>query len=136
MKVDDLEAAIRTYEDGLGMKATEVWEHPNGERGALFAVAPAAIELFEQKQWDFVDQHEAGQTFGQTFALRVEAQQAEKVAEQLVKAGATPLSEKTEVPWGQQVIRLIMHDDVHMSVSELDAKERVERAAQRGLLPN
>lgn len=136
MKVDDLDSAIRTYEEGLGMKATDVWEHPGGERGALFAVAPAAIELFSQEQWDFVDQHETGKTFGQDFALRVEADKVETVTEQLIKAGATQLGEKTDVPWGQQVIRLLMHDDVHMSVSVLDPQERVERAAQRALLPD
>lgn len=136
MKVDDLDAAISTYEEGLGMKATEVWQHPGGERGALFAVAPAAIELFSQEQWDFVDEHEAGKTFGKQFALRVEVDKAESVARRLVEAGATQLGDKTEVPWGQQVIRLMMHDDVHMSVSELDPKERAERAAQRALLPD
>lgn len=135
MKVEDLDSAIRIYEEGLGVKATEVWEHPGGERGALFAVVPAAIELFTQSQWDFVDKHEAAKKFNQPFALRVEVQQAEAVAQKLVDAGAVQMGEKTEVPWGQQVIRLIMHDDVHMSVSELEAGERAERAAQRALLP-
>lgn len=136
MKVDDLDTAIKMYEEGLGMKPTDVWEHPNGERGALFAVTPAAIELFDQKQWELVDQSEAGQSFGQAFALRVEADAVETVTQKLVRAGATQLTGKKEVPWGQQVIRLHMHDGVHMSVSELDPKERAERAAQRALLPN
>lgn len=136
MKVDDLDAAIRTYEKGLGMKATDVWEHKDGERGALFAVAPAAIELFSERQWAFVDTHEAGKTFGQEFALRVEVDKAEPLAKKLVEAGAVQLGDKKEVPWGQQVIRLVMHGDVHMSVSELEAGERAERASQRALLPD
>lgn len=136
MKVDDVESATRMYEDALGLKATEVWEHPGGEKGALFAVCPAAIELFSEKQWAFVDEHEAGKQFEQSFALRVEVDKAEPVVAKLVEAGATVLSGKRHVPWGQEVVRLVMHDDVHMSVSELDPHERVVRAAQRALLPD
>jgi catechol 2,3-dioxygenase-like lactoylglutathione lyase family enzyme len=137
MKVNDLDSATRMYEDALGMKATDVWEHPGGERGALFAVCPAAIELFSEQQWNFVDDNEVGERFGKDFALRVEVDKAEPVAQALVKSGAEQLSQdKKHVPWGQDVIRVRMHDDIHMSVSELDSEERAVRAAQRGLLPD
>lgn len=136
MKVSDLDAAIRTYEQGLGLKAVDVWEHPGGQRGALLAVCPAAIELFSQDQWVFVDDHEVGKRFDQNFALRVEVDDAQEAADRLVDAGAEQLAPLQHVPWGQDVVRVIMHDGVHMSASVLDDAERAERGAQRGLLPN
>jgi catechol 2,3-dioxygenase-like lactoylglutathione lyase family enzyme len=136
MKVSDLDAAVRMYEQGLGLKAVDVWEHPGGERGALLAVCPAAIELFSQDQWVFVDEHEVGKRFDQNFALRVEVDDAQGAADRLIDAGAEQLAPLRHVPWGQDVVRVVMHDGVHMSASVLDDAERAERSAQRGLLPN
>jgi hypothetical protein len=39
------------------------------------------------------------------------------------------------VPWGQDVVRVALHDGVDLSFSVLDPAERAERSAQRGLLP-
>lgn len=136
LRVDDLDSAMAIYEEGLGLKPVDIWEHPGGERGALLAVTPAAIELFSQQQWNFVDEHETGARQGKDFALRVEVDDAAAAAERLAKAGATQISPLVDTPWGQQVVRLRMHDDVHMSVSVLEEEERVQRSAQRGLLPN
>lgn len=136
MRVADLDSAISMYENGLGLKAADVWQHQGGERGALFAACPAAIELFSDAQWDFVDDQETGRRFGQNFALRVEVVDAQTSAKDLQAAGAEQLAPQTHVAWGQDVIRLLMHDDVHMSVSVLDPKERAERAAERALLPD
>lgn len=136
LKVDDLDAAIRLYEQGLGLKAVDVWEHPSGQRGALLAVCPAAIELFSQEQWDFVDDHEVGKRFDKDFALRIEVDDAQQAADRLVAAGAKQLAPQAHVPWGQDVVRVVVNDDVHLSASVLDDVERVQRSAQRGLLPN
>lgn len=135
LRVDNLEAATAMYEKALGLKAVDVWEHPGGQRGALLAVCPAAIELFSNEQWAFVDEHEVGQQFDQDFALRIEVEDAGPAADALVAAGARQLGPQVHVPWGQDVVRVVMHDNIHMSVSVLDRQEQIERRQQRSLLP-
>ncbi|HWK60629.1 MAG TPA: VOC family protein [Eoetvoesiella sp.] len=135
LRVSDLDAAMAMYDKGLGLKAVDVWEHPGGQRGALLAVCPAAIELFSDEQWEFVDDHEVGRRYGHGFALRVEVDDAEKSARALTDAGARQLGPQAHVPWGQDVVRVAMHDEVHLSVSVLDEQEQAERHAQRSLLP-
>lgn len=136
LRVADLDAALRTYEDGLGLTAVDTWTHPDGQRGALLAVTPASVELFDDAQWDFVDEHETGTIHGSAFALRAEVDDPRADADRAIAAGAIEAGPLTRVPWDQEVVRVVLHDGVHLSFSRLDDAERAERASERGLLPN
>lgn len=135
LRVDDLDTAVAQYRDGLGMTVVDEWTHPDGQRGALFGVVPAALELFEGPQADLVDTVEAGAPLGREHGLRVEVRseaELERVAATLEAAGATrnPVGVVT-TPWEQTCLRLTMPDGEQLTVSILPAAERAERAIAR-----
>ncbi|GII63736.1 hypothetical protein Skr01_38210 [Sphaerisporangium krabiense] len=139
LKVTDLDAAVRLYRDGLGLPIVDEWTHPGGQRGVLFAVAPAAIELFDEAQWDLVDDAETGARHGRDHALRVEVRdeaELERLAARLAEHGATRGPGVVTTPWEQRCLRLGAHDGEQLTLFTLPEEERVIRERARRLLPN
>lgn len=135
LRVDDLDAATAQYRDGLGMEIVDEWTHPGGERGVLFSVVPAALELFDGPQADFVDTVERGERLERAHGLRVEVpnlEALERAAKTLVAAGAT----RHEVgvvgtPWEQTCLRFDMPDGEQLTLAILPEGERRVRAVAR-----
>jgi catechol 2,3-dioxygenase-like lactoylglutathione lyase family enzyme len=136
--VDDLDAAKRIFRDGLGMPIVDDWEHPTGERGTLFAVHPAAIELFDRPQGRLVDEAEVGKESGQgDFALRFEVDDIEESKGLLQDAGVRQVAdEPRRAPWGHLTLRMELSDGTRLTLMEMHEEEKVEREAARRLLPN
>ncbi len=139
LRVRDLDAAVRTYRDGLGLPVVDEWTHPGGQRGVLFAVAPAAIELFDEAQWDLVDDAESGARHGRDHALRVEVRdeaELRALAARLAAAGAPATGDLVETPWEQRCLRVEAPEGEQLSLFILPEEERRVREAARRLLPN
>ena len=136
--VDDLDAAKRIFRDGLGMPIVDDWEHPSGERGTLFAVCPAAIELFDRPQGRLVDEAEVGEPHGTgDFALRFEVDDLDESKALLEEAGAqATVDEARRAPWGHLCLRMELADGTRLTLMEMHEEEKVEREAARQLLPN
>ncbi len=135
LHVDDYDTAVAQYRDGLGMVVVDEWTHPSGERGALFGVVPAALEIFDGPQAALVDRVEAGESLGRDHALRVEVADVgalEQLASTLEAAGATrhPVG-VVDTPWEQTCLRLDMPDREQLTISILPTQERQERAVAR-----
>jgi catechol 2,3-dioxygenase-like lactoylglutathione lyase family enzyme len=135
LRVDDFDTALAQYRDGLGMQVVDEWTHPDGQRGALFGVVPAALEIFDGPQADLVDAVEAGEPLGRDHGLRVEVADLpalERLAAVLEAAGATrhPVG-IVETPWEQTCLRLDLPDGEQMTISILPAQERADRAVAR-----
>ncbi|MFW0784887.1 VOC family protein [Gordonia sp. CPCC 206044] len=138
LKVKDLDAAVELYRDGLGMPIVDDWTHPGGQRGVLFSVAPAAIELFDEAQWDLVDTSELGSSTGTDHAVRVEVRDPdalEALAAHLGKAGARRDGVVTETPWQQTCLRMSSSDGEQLTLFTLPADEQPVRERARSLLP-
>lgn len=135
LHVDDIDTAIAQYRDGLGMQVVDQWTHPDGQRGALFGVVPAALEIFDGPQADLVDTVEAGDPLGRDHGLRVEVadlEALERLAGVLQAAGATRhATGVVETPWEQTCLRLTMPDGEQLTISVLPEQERAERAIAR-----
>jgi catechol 2,3-dioxygenase-like lactoylglutathione lyase family enzyme len=138
LRVDDVDAAIAQYRDGLGMTVVDEWTHPAGQRGALFSVVPAALEVFDGPQADLVDTTEVGAVLGRDHGLRVEVADVaalERLADVLKSAGATRGDMGVvDTPWEQTCLRLTLADGEQLTISILPAPERAERAATRARL--
>ncbi|MFI0350005.1 VOC family protein [Actinomadura sp. 9N407] len=139
LRVRDLDEAVRIYRDGLGLPVVDEWTHPGGQRGVLFAVAPAAIELFDEAQWDLVDDSETGARQSRDHALRVEVAdeaEMERLAERLAAAGAERTARIVTTPWEQRCLRMRSHEDEQLTLFTLPDEERRVRKQARALLPN
>ena len=138
LKVEDLDKAVRVYRDGLGLPIVDEWTHPDGQRGVLFGVAPAAVELFDEPQWDMVDDSEAGVRSGADHALRVEVPDVgalEELAKRLQAAGVERTGTVVETPWEQTCLRMEGHEHRQLTLFTLPAEERITREAARARLP-
>lgn len=135
LRVDDIDTATAQYRDGLGMEVVDEWTHPGGERGVLFEVVPAALELFDGPQADFVDTIERGDQQGRDHGLRIEVanlETLERTAKSLESAGATRHEVGVvDTPWEQTCLRLDMPDGEQLTIAILPAEERRVRAIAR-----
>lgn len=134
LKVKDLDAAVKFYRDGLGLDIVDEWTHPGGQRGVLFGVSFAAIELFDEDQWDLVDESETGKRMGADFGLRVEVpdtQRLDDLAVHLSDAGAKPAGNATDTPWDQTAQRMEVPGGHQLSLFVLPEEERVVRELAR-----
>jgi catechol 2,3-dioxygenase-like lactoylglutathione lyase family enzyme len=134
LRVSDLDAAIALYRDGLGMNVVDEWQHPGGQRGVLFGVVPAAIEIFDDAQWDLVDNAELGRTLHRDHALRIEARDTTHLAEladRVAAAGGTRTGEVTTTPWEQTCLRMESGEGEQLSLFVLPDEERKTRTEAR-----
>lgn len=117
------------------MEVVDEWTHPGGERGVLFEVVPAALELFDGPQADFVDTIERGDQQGRDHGLRIEVanlETLERTAKSLESAGATRHEVGVvDTPWEQTCLRLDMPDGEQLTIAILPAEERRVRAIAR-----
>lgn len=136
LHVDDIDTAVAQYRDGLGMEVVDDWIHPDGERGVLFGVVPAALEIFDRPQAALVDRVEAGRELGRDHALRVEVedrQKLEALATTLERVGARR-SQVVQTPWEQTCLRMEMPDGEQLTLSILPEEERAVRREARARL--
>jgi catechol 2,3-dioxygenase-like lactoylglutathione lyase family enzyme len=133
LHVDDIDAAIAQYRGGLGMEVVDEWTHPSGERGVLFGVVPAALEIFDGPQAELVDRVERGAELGRDHGLRVEVgdlSQLESLAASLERAGAKR-HQLVDTPWEQTCLRLELPDGEQLTISILPRDERAIRREAR-----
>lgn len=138
LRVDDLDEAVRAYRDGLGMAVVDEWTHPGGQRGVLFGVVPAAVELFDGAQWDLVDDSETGQRWGTDHALRIEVRnrdEIETVARHLEDSGVTRTGDIVRTLWDQDCLRMSGGGDRQLTLFTLPEEERAVREVARSRLP-
>ncbi len=134
LRVSNLDEAVRFYRDGLGMNIVDEWEHPDGQRGVLFGVVPAAIEIFDDAQWDLVDNAEVGRTLSRDHALRIEARDPEHLdalAARVEAAGGVRSGEVVQTPWEQTCLRMESAEGEQLSLFILPDEERKTRTEAR-----
>ena len=137
LRVKDLDAAVRAYRDGLGLDIVDDWTHPTGERGVLFEATYAAIELFDDAQWDLVDDAELGHRLELDHGLRIEVRNRtdlDRAVSKLVDSGAQATGEVVSTPWDQVCQRVELPGGEQVSVSILPADEADIRADHRARL--
>ena len=97
LTVEDFDAAIRFYRDGLGLDPGELWtEHGQAQ---IFVAGRATLEVFDAKQADSVDQLEVGErVIGQVrFAFQVPDVHA--AVKRALEHGASLVHEPVLTPW-------------------------------------
>lgn len=137
LRVSDLDGAVRLYRDGLGMRIVDEWTHPGGQRGVLFGAVYAAVELFDEAQWDLVDDAEAGELLHRDHGLRVELSDVARLralADRLETVGARATGEVTRTPWEQTCLRMANPEGEQLTLFVLPDAEKEVRARTRARL--
>jgi methylmalonyl-CoA/ethylmalonyl-CoA epimerase len=118
LTVEDFDAAVRLYRDGLGLPQLADWSSDEG-RVLLLDAGRATLELFDEAQAAMVDDLEVGARVSGTvrFALRVP--DADEAAAALIEAGAMAVAHAIETPWGDRNARVAAPDGMQLTLFAL-----------------
>jgi catechol 2,3-dioxygenase-like lactoylglutathione lyase family enzyme len=114
----DYERLVGFYADGLGLKPAQVFTSENGQ-AILLELGQATLELFDERQADYVDGLEVGQRVsGQVrFALRVPDLQA--ALDRLLAKGAILVHPPVVTPWGDRNARVQDPDGLQVTLFQV-----------------
>lgn len=129
LTVDDFDAAVKLYRDALGLPQVADWSSDQG-RVVLLDAGHAMLELFDEAQAAMVDDLEVGQRVSGKvrFALRVG--DADATATSLVEAGATPVADAVETPWGDRNARVEAPDGMQLTLFTLGQEQSASPSAE------
>lgn len=101
LTVDNLEALIRFYRDGLSMTVSKEWHDPEGN-GIILEAGRASLELIDRKHAERIDAIEVGRRVSGPVRLAINVgDQIDLAGQILVKEGAVPVAEIRQAPWSK-----------------------------------
>jgi len=114
----DYERLVKFYCDGLGIEPAAIWDNDGG-RALMLDLGHAALEIFDERQAEVIDELEAGKRVsGQIrFALQVPDLQA--ALERLLAHGATLVHPPVVTPWGDHNVRLQDPDGMQITLFQV-----------------
>lgn len=115
LTVEDLDATLAAYRDGLGMTVVDEWDHPSG-RGVVLDAGRATLELLETGHAAYVDDVEVGRPVGGIVRVALQVDDSEGAATRLAAAGAERLAPSVVTPWDQRNARLSTHEGVQLTL--------------------
>jgi catechol 2,3-dioxygenase-like lactoylglutathione lyase family enzyme len=99
VEVEDYEAAVRFYRDGLGLQERAAYQGDGGARVVILEAGRATLELANPAQRRMIDQVEVGHSTEGQVRLAFEIQDVEDRTVRLIDAGAELVAAPTETPW-------------------------------------
>lgn len=118
LTVDDFDAAVKLYRDGLGLPQIADWSSQQG-RVLLLDAGRATLELFDESQAAMVDDLEVGRRVSGKVRLALQVADADRTAASLVEAGATPVADAVDTPWGDRNARVAAPDGMQLTLFTL-----------------
>jgi len=82
----------------------------------LLEAGHAAIELFDQAQAAAIDQIEVGHRVAGQVRVAFQAEDSDRAANDLVRAGAVVLGGPVVTPWGDRNVRLAGPEGIQMTL--------------------
>jgi catechol 2,3-dioxygenase-like lactoylglutathione lyase family enzyme len=118
LTVSDFDAAVKFYRDGLGLPQIVDWSSEQG-RVLLLDAGRATLELFDEAQAEMVDDLEVGRRVSGKVRFALQVADADLTAASLVTAGATPVADAVETPWGDRNARMVAPDGMQLTLFTL-----------------
>lgn len=115
LTVDDFDAAVRLYRDGLGLPQVADWSSEQG-RVLLLDAGRATLELFDEAQAAMVDDLEVGRRVSGKVRFALEVADADEMAATLTEAGARPVADAVDTPWGDRNARVAAPDGMQLTL--------------------
>jgi catechol 2,3-dioxygenase-like lactoylglutathione lyase family enzyme len=113
--VEDVDAAARLYREVFGLEVLMELDEDGG-RGIILKVPAATLELADAEHGAIIDQIEAGKRTGDRVRVAVEVEDLDQATEAVVEAGAQPLADPVDTPWGDRNRRFRTKDGVPLTL--------------------
>lgn len=122
LTIDDHEAAVAFYRDGLGMNTAAIWTGEQG-KAVMLDGGVATLELFDERQADSVDAIEVGQRVSGPVRLALEVTDIDAAIEQALAHGGELVHAPVVTPWGDRNARLRAPDGMQITLFQATADE-------------
>jgi catechol 2,3-dioxygenase-like lactoylglutathione lyase family enzyme len=119
LTVQDFDAAVRLYREGLGLEIEEAYNNTPDGRVVILPASRATIEILNPAQAAFVDEVETGSVVGQRFRLAIGVADTEETGRRLQALGARLVHETVVTPWGDRNMRLETPDGLQITLFQL-----------------
>jgi methylmalonyl-CoA/ethylmalonyl-CoA epimerase len=120
LTVDDYEAAIRFYRDGLGLESGDQWFEAS-HRGEMFMAGKATLEVFEPGYAKHVDKMEVGDRVSGQIRFAFEVPDLKKALKSAKECGATLVAEPRLTPWGDLNARIQSPEGLQVTLYQVQA---------------
>ena len=115
--VENYDAAVRFYRDGLGLPLEEAYDGENGAKVMILGAGRATLELSNRPQIDMIDTVEVGRTgVSGKYRVAFEVDDAASVTDRLTSAGAELIAPPTTTPWNSLNARLQGPPEVQLTI--------------------
>src|SRR5687767_580215 len=115
LTVDDFDAAVRLYRDALGLPQVADWSSDQG-RVLLLDAGRATLEIFDEAQAAMVDDLEVGRRVSGKIRFALQVADADASASKLTDAGAVPVADPVDTPWGDRNARVAAPDGMQLTL--------------------
>jgi lactoylglutathione lyase len=115
LTVEDYEAALRFYRDGLGLPVVEEWDQPSGS-GAVLDAGRATLEVLSVQQAELVDRVEVGERVAAPVRLALEVEDSVATGKALAAAGAERIGGPVVTPWSHRNVRMRAPDGMQLTL--------------------
>ena len=116
LTVDDLDAALAVYRDGLGLPEREMWLGEDEARGVLLDAGSASLELVNEAHAAAIDDAEVGRRVSGPVRIAFGVDDSEATAAALVAAGASQVAEAVTTPWRDRNVRVQAADGMQLTL--------------------
>jgi len=104
LTVDEYEAAVAFYRDGLGLSEEAIWTSHG--RAMMLGAGHATLELFDERQASSVDDIEVGERVSGPVRLAFEVSDLDEALARVLANGAVLVHEPIVTPWGDRNARV------------------------------
>ena len=121
---EDYEAAVAFYRDALGLTEQAAYEGEGDARVMILNAGMATLEIANPAQVRMIDRVEADGQPSATLRIAFQVDDAQRVTDDLVDAGATLIASPRETPWRSLNSRLDAPAGLQVTLfQELDFQE-------------
>ncbi|MBN2501750.1 MAG: VOC family protein [Anaerolineales bacterium] len=117
LTVEDFEAAVAFYRDGLGLDPGELWTD-NGY-GQMFRAGRGTLEIFDSDYAANVDQLEVGERVSGQIRFAFEVPDVQAAMQRALEYGATLVHEPILTPWNDLNVRLRSPEGLQITLYEV-----------------
>jgi methylmalonyl-CoA/ethylmalonyl-CoA epimerase len=115
LTTESFERLAGFYREGLGLEPAQIWPEDQG-RALVLDLGRAALEVFDEKQAETVDQIEVGRRISGQVRFALQVPDLEAATERLIAYGATQVHPPVVTPWGDRNVRFQDPDGMQITL--------------------